>query len=543
VGAGTEPPSLGRATATVSAINAVSRVTGFGRVVATGAALGIATLGDTYQSATVISNVLFELLAGGLLAAVLVPTFVARMTDGDRESARRLAGVVLGRLLVVLAVVVVIGMAGARVLAEGLFVGAAPGRRAEQVDIAVVLLWFVLPQVLLYAVGAVVAAVLQAAHRFAAAAAAPIANNLIAIATMVLFAFVHEDARGLDLTTGEQVLLGGGTLLGTVAMTAVVVIASSRARLSVRPHWRDAGVGHLRPLVRKGLWGAGHVGLNQVHLIATIIIANSISGGAIAVTTALAFFLLPHALVAHPIATTLAPRLAAQAHRRDTTAFVADLGRGTRVLVLVLVPTAAMMVALARPGLAVLDGLGALDDDGLTLVSAAVAGLATAIVGYGAFFVLTRASYALDDVRGPTLVNLGLTASSIVAMLGVRSAVDGAGFLAGLGLVQGFAFTAGSLLLAVVVQRMTGHLPDVSRTLVTAIAAGGVGGAVAWVVSGAVGWDSRPAAIMATMLGGAAGVVVTVAVLRLLRAPDVEGLWSRGPGSLVRGRRGPEALP
>src|SRR4029450_8407026 len=74
--------SLARSTATITAWNTVSRVTGFVRVLAVGPPLGTPVLGNTYQSSNLVSNILFELLAAGLLAAPLVPAFVALLDRG-----------------------------------------------------------------------------------------------------------------------------------------------------------------------------------------------------------------------------------------------------------------------------------------------------------------------------------------------------------------------------------------------------------------------------------------------------------------------------
>src|SRR3954470_21031638 len=101
--------SLARSTVTITAWNTVSRITGFVRVLAVGAALGTTFLGNTYQSANQVSHILFELLAAGLLSSVLVPSFVARLTTGDRDGAGRLAGAVLGFLVAVLTPLVVGG--------------------------------------------------------------------------------------------------------------------------------------------------------------------------------------------------------------------------------------------------------------------------------------------------------------------------------------------------------------------------------------------------------------------------------------------------
>ena len=88
--------------AQVTAGNLAARITGLLRVVAVGGALGTTYLGNTYQSANLVSNLLFELLAAGILSSVLVPPFVALIDEGKAEDAERLAGAVLGLALAVL---------------------------------------------------------------------------------------------------------------------------------------------------------------------------------------------------------------------------------------------------------------------------------------------------------------------------------------------------------------------------------------------------------------------------------------------------------
>ena len=68
----------------MGAIALVSRVIGFVRVLVVAAVLGTTFLGNAFQSANSVSNVLFELLAAGALSAVLVPAFVKLLEAGDR---------------------------------------------------------------------------------------------------------------------------------------------------------------------------------------------------------------------------------------------------------------------------------------------------------------------------------------------------------------------------------------------------------------------------------------------------------------------------
>src|SRR3546814_14042838 len=78
---------------------------------------------DVCSSDLSVSNVLFELLAAGALSAVLVPTFVDLLDQGDDEGAEEVAGGVLGVAVVVLGVVSLVGIVAAPLLARALTVG------------------------------------------------------------------------------------------------------------------------------------------------------------------------------------------------------------------------------------------------------------------------------------------------------------------------------------------------------------------------------------------------------------------------------------
>ncbi|MEO7428320.1 MAG: lipid II flippase MurJ, partial [Acidimicrobiales bacterium] len=72
-------------------MNLVSRVTGFVRLLVVAAVLGTTFLGNTYQSANSIPNLVFELFAAGALQAVLVPTLVEALERRGRAEAQRIA--------------------------------------------------------------------------------------------------------------------------------------------------------------------------------------------------------------------------------------------------------------------------------------------------------------------------------------------------------------------------------------------------------------------------------------------------------------------
>ncbi len=520
-----QPDRLGRDTAAITVGNLLSRVTGFARVVAVGAALGITRLGDTYQSANEVSNILFELLAGGLLYAVLVPTFVGLLDRGERRRAADLGGALLGRMLAALAALVVLGgLVGPWIMRLFTIGVPAGGLRSRQIELGAFLLWFFLPQLLLYATGAVATALLQADRRFLAAALAPVCNNVVVIAIMGAFAAGADDrvADTLRLTGVQELVLGLGTTAGVLVMVAIPVLAARRVGLAGRPRWRG-GEG-LGTLARKGIWGAGHIGLNEVLIFTTYVLASRVSGGQAAFQVAFTFFLLPHALLGNPVFTALFPRLSSHAARDDRARFCSDLSMGLRTTTLLLLPAAGLLASLALPGLTVIKGFGQFDGRGVALVAEVVAAYAFGLLGYTGFFLLTRASYALDDVRTPTVVNLGVTAFAVVGMAGASAAASGDGKVVVLGLVHAVAVTGGTVVLGFVLRRRLDRPVPVGATLVRAGAATAAACAVAWAVSSAVGWSSRSAAAIALVTASAAALAAYAAVLALLRTPELARL-------------------
>src|SRR5690349_12687441 len=134
--AGSEARPPTRAATMMGAATAASRGIGFIRIWAIATILGTTYLGNTYQSSSAVSNVLFELLAAGALSAVLVPTFVRHLEREDHAEAERLASGVLGLALVVLGVIALIGFAFAPQIARVIASGAPADLKAEQQSLA-----------------------------------------------------------------------------------------------------------------------------------------------------------------------------------------------------------------------------------------------------------------------------------------------------------------------------------------------------------------------------------------------------------------------
>lgn len=512
--------AAGGAAARVGAANLASRLTGLARVVAVGAALGTTFAGNTYQTANLVSNVLFELLAAGLLSSVLVPPLVRRAQDGDPEGVERLAGAALGIGLAAMGAVTVVGLALRPWLMRALTLAVEdPGVREREVALGSYLLVAFIPQVVLYAVGSVATAALHARQRFTAAALAPVANNLIVIATMGAFWALSRHARpGLDLSTAQRLVLGMGTTAGVLAMTLVPVVALRRGGFRLRPRW-DPGCPDLRRLARDGAWAAVGLAMAQVLVAATLVLANRVEGGVIAYHIAFQAFLLPFALLAHPILTTIYPRLAAAAAKATSKATWDDFARllagGSRALLTLVVPVSMVVAAVAGLGAGAFQ-VGALDEAGARLVGQALAAYSLGLAGYAGLHYLTRALYAAGDTRTPALVLVGVAVAGTALMAAGAGLADGSGRLVAIGLAHSAAVLGGTAVLGAALRRKLAvpWFPWAAAGRSAGLAA--LAGGVAWAGASAAPGHGRTGAALSLVLGATAGLGAYLTGQRLL---------------------------
>jgi putative peptidoglycan lipid II flippase len=508
-----------RAAAGMGAITAVSRAFGLLRVLVVAAVLGATFLANAFQAANSVSNVLFELLAAGALSAVLVPTFVSLLDEGDRRGAEDVAGGVLGVALAVLGAVTVVGVVGSPLLARALTLGVPAGVSSEMQSLVTFLLCFFVPQVLLYAAGTVAIAVLYAKRRFAITAAAPIGNTVVMVVCLIAFRMVAGPDPGLDLSLGERLLLVAAGTGGVLAFVGILLGACERSGFRLRP--RDPrGDPRVGAVLRHSGWGVVlHTGAGLL-LGAAIVAGAAVEGGVVAYQLGWVIFLGPYAVLAQPIHTAILPELVTEAREHGLDRVARSLRWALERMALLVVPVGAGMVALALPAMRLVPfGEG---DQGSELLAAAVAGLAVGLLPYGAFLLLARGYYALGDSRTPGLVSLGSAAAGVAVMAAAALTLDGAARIGALGLGHSLAYTVGMVVLAVGLARRT-RSSLWPAALGRILAVGVVAGGGAWALSGALlGDDPSRLADLAVVAGvgllGAGLVLVAYQLLGVRRA-------------------------
>jgi putative peptidoglycan lipid II flippase len=503
------------AAALIAVLTVLARLAGFGRTLVFTNAVGADSTGDTYLAANNVPNIVFEVVAGGALASLVVPMLAGGIATGDREQVRRTASALLGWSLLVLTPLAVLLAVGAEPVARLLLGSADP----VQVDLAARFLVVFAPQVVLYGIGIVLTGVLQAHRRFAAPALAPLLSSVVVAGAYLTFAAIGGNRTAEGLSTPAELVLSVGTTLGVAALSLSLLLPMRRLRLGLRPALRFP-VG-AAPRVRR-LAVAGVLTLAGQQLLAVVAIrlanAGAPDGTQVVYIAGLTVFLVPWAALAVPLATSAYPGLAERAGTGDEAGFRRALAPVTALVVVASTVAAAVLVAIAGPMAGVFlageqaDVVGALRD---TIVA-----FAPGLLGYGLVAVLSRALYARGLWRAPTACVLGgwlLAVAADVVLAAVLPAAD-----RGVALAAGHSagVTVAGLALLAVVARVVGPagLAGVVRTGLPALLAAALAAAAGLAVAGALGADPVPqgrlvATVGAGVLAAAAALVVAAAVM------------------------------
>ena len=525
-----------RSTRLMTVVTALSRGSGFVRIVVFASVFGKTFLANTYQNANTIPNILFELFAAGALQAVLVPTMVRYVDRGDDAESHHVAGAVLGLLSAALSVVVVAGIAlGPQIMRLLVHDVSDAATRDAETHLGALFLWFFMPQVFFYGANIVATAVLNAHHRFALPVFAPLVNNIVVIASYLWFDHLHGDKPLTPALTGyEKWVVAGGTTLGVVLFCGLPVLAVMRMRFSLRPNldWRHPAI---RSLVREGAWAAVFLGLMQILQLVVLRVANREAGGVTVWQWAFILYTLPHALFSVPVMTTRYPHLSRQANAGQWDEFARTTSEAVRSIGFMSLASSAVFIAAALPATQFVAFRGAREF--APEIAAASAWFAPGIIGFGLLLFFTRALYALGDARTPTLVNLVAVAAASVVMLSAVPHLGGRHLLSGLAATFAASQLVGALALGLVVtarlRRTDGSTLVVSTSLLRSCTAAAVGAWLGWLV--AAGFDAHGGArsLVSAACSAAVAATVFVVVQWALGGPD-PGRAVRTMGAAVR---------
>jgi len=319
---------------TVGGFTLLSRLTGFLRDIMLAAILGAGPAADAFFVALRLPNHFRAIFAEGAFNAAFIPAYARIRTQEGPQAAGAFGDRVFTLLILTQAVLLALALAFTPQVIDLL----APGFSHEpyRFTLAVSLTRITFPYLLLITLVTLWGGILNALHRFAAAAAAPILLNLSMMGTLALaYLFPnagHAAAWGVLISGVLQVLLVGGD-----ALRAGVFTWFRRIRF-------DADVRlFFKALIPATIGSAG----TQLALFADTIIASFLSAGAIsALYYADRIDQLPIGVIGIAVGTVLLPEMTSRIAAGDEHGARSAQNRAIEFALLLAVPCVAAFLVV-----------------------------------------------------------------------------------------------------------------------------------------------------------------------------------------------------
>lgn len=531
-------PSIARSTATMSVATTLSRVTGFVRMWATAYALGATAMASAYGVANNVPNMIYELVVGGIISSLFIPTFMEIRAKEGEEGAWRFASHLFNIAVLFLGGIAVIGIIWPEPFIWTQTFRMTPAEAANVRPVASAFFAIFAIKIMLYGAGSVISGLLNSGRRYLWVSLGPVFNNIVVIGAL----FAYASIVGRDETLAFYVL-AGGTALGVLVMYLVQLpsLVRSGVRYTFGIDLKDPGI---RRMAKLAIPTIVYVATNMLAVSVRNSSAFAVSAeGPAQLIYAWTYYQLPYGILAVSLTTALFTELSESAGKEDWGSFRRDVARGLRSTAVLIVPMAAMLITLATP-LVRLYQVGQFDAASVAPVASALRWWAVCLIFYASTMFMLRTFYSLKDTRTPMMVNLVFTGVQIGLYFLLTTGIGawhGLG-LDGVPISDGVFFALSFAALALILKRRVGdfELGGVAVTYAKTVAAAVAGAAAAWAASFAVALVASgvPGALTEVTVGGIAGLVVAYGVAAALRVPELASA-----AALIRRKLSPRHVP
>lgn len=523
-----------------------SRLLGLVREQVFAAFFGAGMVFDAFVTAFRIPNLFRDLFAEGALSAAFVKTFSQELDRKGEARAWQLASRVFTALALIVTLIVLFGIMAAPAFVTVL----APGFDDEKRSLTITLARVMFPFLLMVALAAVSMGILNSRDKFGVPAMASTFFNLGSIVVGLLSAWLYEPAyvegvvRALadggelprDLEPASRAIFG--MAVGTIAGGALQFLVQTPAlrstgfRFTPGIDWKDPGLRNVFRLMVPALLGTA---ATQVNVFVNNNFASRLDDGAVSwLNYGFRLMQFPIGVFGVAIATATLPAVARAAARADRSEFRATLASSVRLALFLTVPSAAGLIVLGEPIVALIYERGSFLSSDTVETAGALGFYAVGLVGYAVVKILAPAFYAIDDAKTPARISV----LSIVTNIALCALLVGPLGHRGLALSTALVATGNAVLLAILLRRRVGSLHGRAVAIATAkiaIATGALLVVCRWVAPLLAARFAEPStADRAVVVGGVilVGAFVYGLVCALLRVEELGRL-----GAIFKRRR------
>lgn len=416
--------SVGRNSVIMASGTAASRITGQIRTILLAAALGTTGLAaNAYQAGSMIPQLIYTLVSGGIFNAVLVPQIVRTLEKKNAEE--RLNKLITFAIGLLLAVTIL--MAAATPVLTTLYAG---GSQEMQTLTCAFTLWC-MPQIFFYGLYTVLGQVLAAKGRFAMYAWSSVAANIISCLGFGIFIFIFGKANRepLSFWNGNTLLLTAGFwTLGVAAQALVLFWPLMKSGIRYRPSFgiRDIGLRSMGPVAA---WSMGIVVVTQIVVMITTHITTSVPfvaeqrlgldqfevAGNATYQNAYTMFLLPYSLVAVSVATAIFPKISLAIANHDLNDARKDLSEALRHVSLIMCFFTVVFIVIPTPiSLALIPSISLQEAN---LMAAPLTMLAFGLPLTSSYLIIQRTFFAFEDGKSPFIFAFAQLFTEIIAFV------------------------------------------------------------------------------------------------------------------------------
>lgn len=413
--------SVGRNSLIMASGTFVSRITGQLRTILLAAAVGTTGIAaNAYQTGTMIPQVLFTILSGGVFNAVLVPQIVKSLKEKDANE--RLDKLITLSIILLFGVTAI--MAAGTHLITSLYLNS--NWNAQQHALVDAFTLWCMPQIFFYGLYTILGQILAAHERFAAYAWSSVGANIIACAGFGIFIAMFGNASRQPMGWWDQnkiFLTAGMWTLGVAFQAIVLFIPLFQTGYKYRPRMGIRGIG-LRSMGNVAMWSLSIVVINQLVGILTTRVTNGapiqgndlygIAGNA-SYQNAFTLYMLPYALVAVSIATAIFPRLSLYVTENRIDDVRDTLSYSLRRCGIIMLFITAMFVAIPVPIIKAL--LPSVPLSEINLIAPLLIALGINSWAASAFLFLQRTFYAFENGKYPFIFTVIQNAVQIIGIM------------------------------------------------------------------------------------------------------------------------------
>jgi len=531
---------LFRASSVMAVGTIISRITGFIGGVIVIATLGTTLLGDAYNVANTMPNILYNLLVGGALTAIFVPQLVRAFDDADGGHlfASRLVTTISGILLALVVVGVIFAPQLVYIYAPSF---SSPGFETER-DIAIAFTRYCLPQIFFLGLFTMLGQVANARGSFAPLMWAPIANNLVVIAVFSVF-LLKWPSTNIDSITSNQIqILGWGTTAGIVIQALILIPVVKRSGIQLRPKWGVAGLGKSFSLAG---WTLVYVLISQIGYLITVNVATTaaVESAKAGITTGVGFtpfknayliMLLPYSIVTISIVTALLPQISKLAIGNKVDDVKEQLLRAIKTVGVLTIPSSVGFL-LFGPLITEVLFFG-IDHDDSVYIGYVLSALSLGLVAFSINLVLIRGFNAFEDTRTQVRSIFIINVISIALSYLFLAIVPSKWVTVGLGFAFSVSYLCGLFITLHLLKKHTGpirirefigqHARLLAASLIAMLPIFALSQFFGWVGSNQSA-VSRAGELLFVIVTGAFGYFLTAKVLRITEVSGITSLILR----------------